>query len=75
MPAVGIDQNALPLLFPSDLCLAEEEGKSVLVYTNGRHIFSVREGEKRKKLVDTEFCLKVGGVFDAGEERGLYDFF
>lgn len=59
----------------ADFCLAEEEGKSVLVYTNGRHIFSVREGERRKKLVDTEFCLKVGGVFDAGEERGLYDFF
>jgi len=31
------------------------------VFTNGKHIFSLQEG-KKKKLVDTDFCLRVGGT-------------
>lgn len=59
----------------ADFCLVEENGAPVLVYTNGKHIFSVREGEKRKKLLDTGYCLKVGAPFPAKEKGELYDFF
>lgn len=59
----------------ADFCLVRENGEKTIVYTNGRHIFSIREGEKRKKLVDTDFCLKVGSVFPAASSDQLYDFF
>lgn len=60
----------------ADFCLVEEDGKKTFVYTNGKHIFSVREGEKRKKLADTDFCLKVGSLYSAdSSDSELYDFF
>ena len=60
----------------ADFCLVEEDGKKTFVYTNGKHIFSVREGEKRKKLADTDFCLKVGSLYFAdSSDSELYDFF
>lgn len=59
----------------ADFCLVRENGAKTIVYTNGRHIFSIREGEKRKKLIDTDFCLKVGSVFPAASSDQLYDFF
>lgn len=46
----------------ADFCLVEENGKKEFVYTNGKHIFSVEEGQKRKKLTDVDFCLKVGSM-------------
>lgn len=46
----------------ADFCIVEEDGKTKFVYTNGKHIFSVEEGQKRQKLADTDFCLKVGGI-------------
>lgn len=60
----------------ADFCLVEENGKKEFVYTNGKHIFSVEEGEKRKKLTDVDFCLKVGSMGDAkaADERNFFDF-
>lgn len=44
-----------------------------LVYTNGKHIFSL-VGEKREKLVDTDFCVKVGAAVKTEEtDGGLFD--
>jgi hypothetical protein len=59
----------------ADYCLVEEDGKTQFVYTNGKHIFSFAEGEKRKKLVDTDFCLKVGGILKAQSGDNLFDEF
>lgn len=60
----------------ADFCLVEENGKKEFVYTNGKHIFSVEEGQKRKKLTDVDFCLKVGSMGDAkaADERNFFDF-
>lgn len=58
----------------ADFCIVEEDGKTQLVYTNGKHVFSVAEGQKRKKLVDTDFCLKVGALTRAKTGDGLFDF-
>ena len=60
----------------ADFCLVEENGKNEFVYTNGNHIFSVEEGQKRKKLTDVDFCLKVGSMGDAkaADERNFFDF-
>ncbi len=60
----------------ADFCIVEEDGKKRFVYTNGKHIFEVEEGQKRKKLVDTEFCLKVGGLTTARADGGqsFFDF-
>ena len=60
----------------ADFCLVEENGKKEFVYTNGKHIFSGEEGQKRKKLTDVDFCLKVGSMGDAkaADERNFFDF-
>lgn len=52
----------------ADFCLVEENGKTAVVYTNGRHIFSVCEGEKKQKLADVDFCLKVGSLSARAEK-------
>ena len=57
----------------ADFCLVEEDGKTKFVYTNGKHIFSVEEGQKRQKLADTDFCLKVGGIARAHSDGKLFD--
>lgn len=57
----------------ADYCLVEELGQTKFVYTNGKHIFSVAEGEKRKKLVDTDFCLKVGSIARVGTNNDFFD--
>lgn len=57
----------------ADFCIVEENGVEKIVYTNGRHIFSVADGEKRKKLVNTDFCLKVGGLTDVKTNSDLFD--
>ena len=56
----------------ADFCLVEEDGKTKFVYTNGKHIFSVEEGQKRQKLADTDFCLKVGGIARAHSDGKLF---
>jgi len=45
----------------ADYCLTKVNADMVPVFTNGKHIFSLQEG-KKKKLVDTDFCLRVGGT-------------
>lgn len=47
----------------ADYCvLHEENGERTLVYTNGKHIFAFQDvaNGKRKKVLDTDFCLKIG---------------
>ncbi|MBQ8295789.1 MAG: hypothetical protein IJX87_05090 [Clostridia bacterium] len=70
----------------ADFCLLTKDGTNTLLYTNGKHIFAVEDRgkeSKRKKLLDTDFCLKVGAlqtkysVFEQAEpsdtETGLFD--
>jgi len=48
-----------------DYFIDETDGEKTFVYSNGKHIFAVKEKDgkvKREKLVDTDFCLKVGGL-------------
>lgn len=58
----------------ADFCIVEENGVKNFVYTNGKHVFSLVEGQKRKKLFDTDFCLKVGSLTRAQTGDGLFDF-
>ena len=57
----------------ADFCIVEENGVKKIVYTNGKHIFSVAEGEKRKKLADADFCLKVGSMTGVKTNSDLFD--
>ncbi|MBQ8308580.1 MAG: hypothetical protein IJX96_01975 [Clostridia bacterium] len=46
----------------ADYCITEEDGKTALVYTNGKRVFALTEEKdviKKKKLFETDFCLKV----------------
>ncbi|MBE7077521.1 MAG: hypothetical protein E7377_02315 [Clostridiales bacterium] len=55
----------------ADFALTEENGQKIVLYTNGKHIFSVvLDGEKkRKKLVNTDFCVKLGVLSVTEEEK------
>lgn len=44
-----------------------------IIYTNGRRIFALRDGA-RKKLVNTEFCLRVSCRHTAKANDNLFDF-
>ncbi len=44
-----------------------------VIYTNGRRIFALRKGI-RKKLVNTEFCLRVSCRHSAKQNDTLFDF-
>ena len=57
----------------ADFCIVEENGSKEIVYTNGKHIFAVAEGQKRRKLADADFCLKVGGLTSAKTDSDLFD--
>ncbi len=62
----------------ADYCITEEDGKTVLLYTNGQKIFSlVKEEEKwtKKKLVNTDFCLKVSALYGKKKKDAFDDFF
>ncbi len=56
----------------ADFCVVEENGEPILIYTNGKHIFSIQNG-KRKKLLDTDFCLKVGSIQQKRQTENLFD--
>lgn len=62
----------------ADYFLKEENGVKTLVYTNGRRIFSVTDegtGGRKEKLADTDFCIKLGGLYpsEKAENDGLFD--
>ena len=46
----------------ADFCLTEENGEKILVYTNGKRVFALREDGEKKKLVNTDFCVKIGAI-------------
>ena len=56
----------------ADYCIVEEDGKSLLIYTNGKHIFAIKDG-KKQKLLDTDFCVKVGGILQKKSSDNLFD--
>ncbi len=62
-----------------DFCIVNDNGEEKLVYTNGRHIFELRNENgawKRKKLLDTEFCLRIGSIVRcAGKDNDNDDLF
>lgn len=53
----------------ADFCFAEE---NTIVYTNGKHIFALNtgSGEKRKKLVNVDFCVKLGALQSGSFSEG-----
>ena len=62
----------------ADYVLIEENGVKTLIYTNGKRIFSITDegaGGKKEKLLETDFCLKVGGLFpsEIAQKDGLFD--
>ena len=56
----------------ADFCIVEENGENVLIYTNGKHVFALKDG-KKQKLLDTDFCLKVGGILKKNSSDNLFD--
>ena len=50
----------------ADFCLIEENGEKILIYTNGKRIFEIRENGEKKKLLNTDFCVKLGAVQSYG---------
>jgi hypothetical protein len=68
----------------ADFALVEEGQENTLVYTTGKRIFSVIDGEngvKKEKLFNVDFCVKVGGIQTGKQEKcdgqvcddGLFD--
>ena len=49
----------------ADYCVVEEEGRTLLVYTNGKRVFALTEEKEhvlKKKLFDVDFCVKVNAL-------------
>lgn len=46
----------------ADYCLLEENGELLFLYTNGKRVFAVTEKGEKKKLCNTEFCVKLGAL-------------
>ena len=46
----------------ADFCLIEENGEKILIYTNGKRIFALYENGEKKKLFNTDFCIKLGAL-------------
>ncbi len=44
----------------ADFCLLGEGEETLFLYTNGKKVFSLTEKGDKKKLVSTEFCVKLG---------------
>ena len=60
----------------ADYFFTEENGENTLIYTTGRHVFEIKdlgEGGRRKKLFNTEFCLKVGGLCQKPKKEEIFD--
>ena len=56
----------------ADFCVIEENGEVCLLYTNGKHIFSIKNGQ-RTKILDTDFCLRIGGIQQKVRYDNLFD--
>ena len=57
----------------ADFCIAD----NTLIYTNGKRIFAIdfENGEiKKRKLLNTDFCIKLGAVYGQGKDNAT-DFF
>lgn len=53
----------------ADFCFTDDgNGKRAVIFTNGKHIFTLTDEGKRKKLADADFCLKVGGTPSPADE-------
>lgn len=62
----------------ADFVYAEENGETVLFYTNGKHVFKVWDygaGGKKEKLFDTDFCVRLGILQKRNtlSDDGLFD--
>lgn len=50
----------------ADFCLAKENGKTVVLYTNGQRVFALEEKEGKwvkKKLIHTDFCVNISALY------------
>jgi predicted Ser/Thr protein kinase len=57
----------------ADFCIAD----NTLIYTNGKRVFAIdfENGEvKKRKLLNTDFCIKLGAVYSR-EKDDSTDFF
>ena len=50
----------------ADYCIVEENGETLLVYTNGKRVFALKEDKdgtlSKKKLFETDCCVKVNAL-------------
>lgn len=49
----------------ADYCIVEENGETLLVFTNGKRVFALTEEQERvkmKKLFETDCCVKVNAL-------------
>ncbi|MBO5240566.1 MAG: hypothetical protein J6B56_04000 [Clostridia bacterium] len=49
----------------ADYCIVKEDGKTVLVYTNGKRVFALTEENDaiiKKKLFETDCCIRVNAL-------------
>ena len=56
----------------ADYVILEENGRTVIVYTNGKRIFKLVDG-KKEKLCDTGFCVKLGALTKTTNSKDLFD--
>ncbi len=56
----------------ADYCLAEENGEELLVYTNGKRIFSLTAQGEKRKLASAEFCVSVGALLRGNTADELF---
>lgn len=56
----------------ADFCLLDDD--ALFLYTNGKKVFSLTEKGEKKKLFNTEFCVKLGALQPCnGDETDLFD--
>lgn len=49
----------------ADYCIVEEDGETLLIFTNGKRVFALTEEKERvkmKKLFETDCCIKVNAL-------------
>lgn len=56
----------------ADYTLAQENGETVLLYTNGKRIFAIYENGEKKKLCHTDFCVHIGALQSSQTETDLF---
>lgn len=60
----------------ADYCLVKENGKTVLLYTNGQRIFSLENADGKwlkKKLVNTDFCVNISALYGCMKKTNEFD--